>query len=280
MEKTPLYKEVSNFYTNMPWMTCRYHGNITIPQPHFADSVELNIYEDGMKGDLYIGGKHIELKENCTVFIAPKVIHSLQYTDVSGTITAIKFNSADLKPYLDTENLLSLYGINWLDIPIVIYDTDSFNEISRMLKESTDTQEPVIAINALVKLIQLLINHTKISTSDSFRIETQNKDIQTAILWTEENFHTKITLDEISEIVGYTKSHFCRKFKLLTGITYLEYLNSLRISHAKKLLTRGYSVSEACSKCGFDDTSYFIRLFKRNTGLTPKKYSSAFSGKA
>ena len=61
-------------------------------------------------------------------------------------------------------------------------------------------------------------------------------------------------------------------FKEETGIGLLEYINTLRIEEAKKLLRSGTEVNEAAEQCGFRGSGYFIRVFKKLTGVTPGMY--------
>jgi len=103
-------------------------------------------------------------------------------------------------------------------------------------------------------------------------ISSKDDELREIINWTEQNFTRRISLDEVSGEFGYTKHYFCQKFKKATGITYLTYLNNLRISHACRLLKAGKSIGDTCDECGFEDMSYFIQLFKKITGITPKKY--------
>ena len=60
----------------------------------------------------------------------------------------------------------------------------------------------------------------------------------------------------------------------MTGTTYKNYLNSVRMSNACLLLQEGLSVQEVCLKCGFENVSYFVQVFKKLQRLTPYQYAS------
>ena len=68
-----------------------------------------------------------------------------------------------------------------------------------------------------------------------------------------------------------------RRFKQATGITLIEHLQHVRIEHAKSLLERGrVAIDEISAEVGYEDASFFRRLFKRSTGLSPSDYRRMF----
>lgn len=78
---------------------------------------------------------------------------------------------------------------------------------------------------------------------------------------------------EMALLCAMSPSRFCREFKTAFGVTYLEYLCDQRISHARRLLANpSMSVSDVASAVGFDDPSYFARVFRKQEGVTPTDY--------
>ncbi len=68
--------------------------------------------------------------------------------------------------------------------------------------------------------------------------------------------------------------YFCHFFKQMTQYTPIEYLNRRRIEAAcYRILSGWQSMTELTYECGFSDLSYFIRVFKRIVGVTPKQYA-------
>ena len=69
-------------------------------------------------------------------------------------------------------------------------------------------------------------------------------------------------------------SYFSRRFKEITGQTPFEYLLAYRVEVACEMLLEGSeNVTEICYKCGFNDLSYFINVFKKHMGISPKSYA-------
>jgi len=90
------------------------------------------------------------------------------------------------------------------------------------------------------------------------------------------NYHRKIELDEIAEVCFMSKEAFCRYFKKMTQYTFIEFLNRYRISHSKRYLMAGQSVSDACFQSGFQSLSYYNRIFKKVTNENPSKFRNRY----
>ena len=77
----------------------------------------------------------------------------------------------------------------------------------------------------------------------------------------------------MANVVGFTTKYFCQYFKKMTGKTPIDYLISFRIEWAsRKLVETDESITSIAYSCGFNDTSFFIRTFRRLKNTTPKKY--------
>lgn len=89
----------------------------------------------------------------------------------------------------------------------------------------------------------------------------------------EENYQTDITLKDLTERFYLSKTVLCRKFRDRYGITVIQFLNSLRLREAERLLQSDeFSVSSVAAQSGFHSVQYFSKHFKRDVGLTPTAY--------
>ncbi len=103
--------------------------------------------------------------------------------------------------------------------------------------------------------------------------EVDTERMKRIIEFTLAHFQEEILLEEVAETAHLTVPAFCRYFKKRTQKTYVDFLNSLRISHARKLLTDSeLSVAQVGLECGFHNLSNFHQVFKRQTGLSPLRY--------
>lgn len=96
--------------------------------------------------------------------------------------------------------------------------------------------------------------------------------------WLENNFNEPVTLEKLMDISHLSEKTLIRRFKKATGDTPLVFLQKLRVENAKRLLeSKTISFNEITWEVGYNDVSYFHKLFKSETGLTPVEYRSRFS---
>lgn len=93
------------------------------------------------------------------------------------------------------------------------------------------------------------------------------------------NYSTANTIEELITDVPASRRNLVRRFKQVTGITPIEYLQKTRIEAAKQMLEQSrYSILEVMLESGYNDLKTFRTLFKKNVGMTPKMYREKFSG--
>lgn len=86
-------------------------------------------------------------------------------------------------------------------------------------------------------------------------------------------FRNPLTVTELAEMVGLTSNWFGERFKAATGMTVHDYLARLRIEAARTALEADdHDITSVALAVGFDDPSYFARVFRRHTGITPRAY--------
>lgn len=105
--------------------------------------------------------------------------------------------------------------------------------------------------------------------------------IKRGIFYLEHHFSEPVNVKRISHEALLSPFHFSRLFKRTTGYTVMEYLIKFRLTQAKYLLMQTeLPISEIAEKVGFNDQSYFGKVFKRYETLTPKEYRAIRSDPA
>ena len=89
----------------------------------------------------------------------------------------------------------------------------------------------------------------------------------------DQNMGSQVTLNQLADAASMSPKYFCRFFYQMTRHTPIEYLNMQRIEYAcYALSTTDEPITSIALSCGFNDLSYFIRIFKRYKGVTPGQY--------
>lgn len=129
----------------------------------------------------------------------------------------------------------------------------------------------------LVEIFQLLAESISLRTIvQTFNENYSQNDLGTMskiMDFTFSNFSNSISLEEVAQVSNRSVSSFCKYFKSRTRLTYISYLNSLRLEEAARLLKNSTkNVSEICFEVGFRNLSNFNRQFKERFGISPQEY--------
>ena len=136
-----------------------------------------------------------------------------------------------------------------------------------------DAVASTYAYSAILGMLALLNEH--ILSGEGTPIPTTAPDmppvIADALRYVEDNLALPFTVETIAENFHISVPYLSRLFKATVRIGLKKYILLRRIGYAKKLLADGKSVTDACFGSGFNDCSYFIKVFKSYTGTTPYK---------
>ncbi|NFO90844.1 response regulator [Clostridium botulinum] len=103
--------------------------------------------------------------------------------------------------------------------------------------------------------------------------ELKEVPIKAAIEYIQNNFDEKVSLEQMASICNLSPCYFSKVFKKAVGVNFVSYVNDTKINKAKELLENtDIPVLNVALDLGFDDCGYFIRVFKKSQGVTPKKY--------
>lgn len=109
------------------------------------------------------------------------------------------------------------------------------------------------------------------------RRNEDNRPIRLAKQYVMKHFRQPITLEEVSEAVGFSPSYFSVLFKKKTGEGFAKYLTRIRMEEAKTLLREtNLAIAEICERLGYSDRKHFTQTFHKATGLTPAEYRKLY----
>jgi transcriptional regulator GlxA family with amidase domain len=115
----------------------------------------------------------------------------------------------------------------------------------------------------------------------SFLVEKDHGDlpVEKAQEWMEKHHAQPVDYDRLAAKFGMSRRSLERRFKRATGLTPLGYLQQLRVETAKRMLEEGTrTFSEITYQVGYEDVSFFRKIFVRLTGLRPREYQKRFAG--
>lgn len=238
---------------------------------HYADTMELLLC-DNLSGSVTIDATQYPLSGQQVFVIPPNIVHASNIPPCGGTQYVLKVSFPDMEHYLRLSNCLEARGCR---IEQFSYQCPESREvealISALIRHDGDLPLCLMYIYQLFLLLSRYTDDRREAGGIGARFKSSS--LQELMNWTQQNYMRKITVAEAASLSGYSKFHFCTRFKDLTGMTYMQYLSTVRISHACRLLRNGESVQKTCQDVGFDNLSYFIQLFRRMQHLTPYQYA-------
>lgn len=109
----------------------------------------------------------------------------------------------------------------------------------------------------------------------SLNSSSYGHDVGFVTRYLEEHYAEDIDLNKAASLVFMNPAYFSSLFKKMTGVSFIHYLQKIRVEESKKLLTNHQlKIYEVAEKAGFSDEKYFFRVFKNTTGLTPNEFRS------
>lgn len=168
----------------------------------------------------------------------------------------------------------------WLFAIIIRIANDNDGNINKVLDTDLDVINKLSEASSFTELSNISQNIIELITKNmlSSIYSGHSQIIAKALRYINKNYREKITLKDIEQNLHVNTSYFSTLFKHEMGVTFTDYLNELKIEYASNLLTNtNLSIIDILLSTGFDDQSYFTKVFKKAKGVTPKQYRSSNS---
>ena len=214
------------------------------------------------------------------------ICDSVEYTIQPGDIVIVNSNVLHRS---QSSHLLEYYCLivdndflkaNELPIDEVEFDpflhseavSSRFDTLVEAIRSQDECQIAAVRASVLNLLIYLIRNHSDRFAGAGESRSSQDRSIKMAINYIHANYAQKLTLEQLASEVGLSKYYFSREFKKATGLTVIQFINTVRCRNAKKLLAaRKDSIHDIAISCGFDNDSYFARTFRQIMGCLPSE---------
>ncbi|WP_321387953.1 AraC family transcriptional regulator [uncultured Enterococcus sp.] len=259
-----------------PFKIFEFHSKDTerLILPHWHSSMELLLCLDGLLEIRYPQSIH-QVRKNHLFLINSNIIHSTKTPEPS-QVFVIQFPLSFIRQLTEDTYTQSIYFEKELSQhPVLI----------QLIKEiHTIYQEDSIAKRALVmskvyEIISVLLESFSIPTVEIKDIRSvKNLDqLRKINRFIEDNYNRNLTLEEVATTFNYNTSYFSRYYKQFMGITFIEYLKSVRLNKAYSLLRdTDLTILSISNECGFGSVKSFYLAFKEHYGISPKQYRQQF----
>ncbi len=229
---------------------------------HWHEHLELHFIREG-SGRVKLGEKVTEVDKRACIVSNSNEMHE----GVGGKMTYICI-------IIPPEFL----GDNHVIFESVFYDENAWkyvDEIYRLYKEFSSVNALGIKANVYLLLKYLVENHVTEVLDETIYLNRLKKlyAINKVIDHINKNYADTITTKSLADLMHISEGHFCGVFRSATGLSANEYVMSVRIRKAKRLLLYSdMNITEISNACGFNDPNYFTRVFKNRIHKTPKQY--------
>lgn len=258
---------------------------------HWHSSTELLHFEKGVF-TLSVNMETTEVSSECYVFVESNMLHAItsksDYRESAllynpSVLSSRNFDSSEqllIEPLIHGSLTLPKYIRP--DMPVFKEFDKTFRQIAQIFRTAADKRDDQYNLSAptdqlrckaLMMLLISLLSDGDLLTNAPRDPDPKAEVLKQVLAYINSHYSEKIYLRDLAEIMNFNEQYFSRYFKKTLGMTCVDYINDVRIRHAKKLLrTTNAPVLDIAYACGFGNIGHFIQSFKRATGKRPMEY--------
>ena len=259
VERSPLYmKDVFSF-------EIRVDGPAPSGHDHYHNSFEVYYLQKGTCW-YFIDRKSYRLSAGDIALIPAGVIHKTSYDTQLSSRTV--FNCADSFIPESVRELMQHTPYFSRTEETAVQLDGLFAQIRKEYEQPDNYSMDVI--RAKVAELFLLIARERGKTHTE---KPESPIVEKAVDYIRKHYMDTVTLHDVAELCFVTREHLCRIFKKETGFGFNEYLNIYRMQKANAMLTENpkIRISQVASCCGFSDSNYFSKQYKKIYGISPTR---------
>ena len=252
---------------------------------HFHEDYELCLTLN-VRGKRILGNLVEDFTEKDLVITTPNVLHCYKRDDaflnVRCEVVVIQFPK-ELPSWgiFDTDQLRNIRNLLCQPAPGLKFSEETAEAVRERLLRLPRT-EGFEAVQLFFGILHELacadrtqVELIGVQSSDSTL--PHSRRINKIVQFVEKNYHHKISLEDVGELVGMSASSVSRFFKQRTRHNFWDYLNGFRIDRAAQMIIETeHTISEISYACGFNNISNFNRVFRERIGTTPSDYRNKF----
>ena len=260
-------------------------GNVSMKTNHYHDDYEIYYLLEGYR-HYFIKDKVYDIKKGDLVFVEKNEIHKTFHAGAPyHKRLLINFKKSYLNNILVETNNYDLLSCFHENNYVLRLKEDEQKQIENLLfKMLSEYDNPINSSSIFLKIMLtefLIISDRFFVNAPSCHIETSNpihKKISEIITYINKNYVENLTLDYLSKHFFISTYYLSRTFKKITGLNLTQYVNTIRVKEAEKLLlTTRLNITNISEEVGYDSITHFGRVFKSITGVSPLKYKKTLS---
>ncbi|WP_312824113.1 AraC family transcriptional regulator [Epilithonimonas sp.] len=246
-------------------------------QYHYHPEIEIVCVLKG-KGTRHVGYHKSHFEDGALVLIGSNIPHSglgLNATDPHEEIV-IQFREEILclpEGEPDTNSIKKLIEISRYG---VLFSSEVKKRLIPKLEKITEAE----GYTRYLLLLDLLFELSKTDDYElmntevmPYTIVSRNRNrLEAVFTYVENGYRNELDIMQAADLANLTKPAFCNFFKKATSLTFVEFVNRYRIDKACILLSQEKSIAESCYATGFNNITYFNKIFKKYTKTTPGQF--------
>ena len=241
---------------------------------HLHECYEIYVCLSG-RGVITINSREFPIGPDTLIFINPSDSHSYKINE------PIKLINITFPPscigYSQIQDLLFVNDCFVIPINNEIRDKIVYliKKIGKECKSNNYMNERYVS-HLMSCLIIIMLRLKKINSPDTNCYISYSIPIQKAVHYIISNFKDPLTLEGVADVLGISPGHLSREFRENVGVGFKDFIISLRLKHAMGLLVyTNETITNIAYYCGFNSTSYFLRIFKKKYNVSPLKYRNS-----
>ena len=250
----------------------RFENHCSSNRVHWHEEIEILYFIKG-ESSISCNLNELKVKKGDVVFINGKELHS-------GTIRG--YGSAYFCVQINTDFFNNLVGNEYVTFKNLIRDSECTSLLERIIDKALceNFKETVTMKKELYELFSLLCERHVSSVLNENEYKKQFNRLDTfnsVVEYINKHYNEDLNVTSLADHFFISPSYFAHLFKKKSNKGVIEYINEVRISHARSFLEReDLQISDIALLVGFGDINYFSRKFKAITGMTPTEYKKSY----
>lgn len=274
--------EGEKFLSKDKMIELRKHTRFIDFPSHRHDYIEINYVFNG-KLKQKVGNESITLKQGELIFLNQHIYHEIEASGLEDIVINFIIQPQFFEyifTYLSTDNMISNFLINSLynntqNGHYLYFAISEVKEVQEIIQKMiNELKKPSVLSDSSIKLYTGLLMIELIKNADKLKQNEENPAVHYILVETMkyiDEHYQNASLYELAEKLHQPHYALSKQIKSATNYTFKELLQEKRLNQAKQLLTgTEIPVTEIAEMVGYDNVSYFYRIFKNKFGLTPK----------